>query len=857
MYGILLTLLAPASFRNEYGTEMKAVAAKRLREASWLAAPWVWLDVIADLVLASIASHWDLFLQDVHYALRSASKAKSFTLVVIGVAALGVAAATSVFTVANHVLLNPLPYSEPDRLVKLWENHTSRGYPKVDVSPANFHDWQQMSTSFEAIAAFSDRPVNMTGSGEPERVVGAAITHELFPILRISPIFGRSFTAADDKEGAPKTVMISYSLWQDRFGGDPAIAGKSLDLDGEPATIIGVMPSDFFFPRREVRIWTTLRFGPQDFQDRENLMLRVAGRLKRGVTLEQAQAELQVIGSRLAAQYPKTNRNISVTSVRMQDEFPARSRTIVTILGTAAGFLLLIACSNLANLILARSAARRKEIEVRAALGAGRERLIRQLLTESALLASIGGILGIGLAYLAIPSLSLLVPSTMPVSAVPRIDWHVLLFALGVTVVTGIAFGTLPALRSSASALSIRSGTSTPKDRVRRVLVVVQVAASIALVLCTGLLIRALNKLQNVNPGFAVDQMLAFRTALPFPKYMQTAKRQNYYDSVLNNIRTLPGVRAASVTSFRPMGDFRGGIWPVRLPGEVRDYHICSRFLAPGYFDTMRIPILRGRDFLPSDGPQSQLVAIVSESFVKEHWAGETAVGRSFENRIDNRTYTVIGVAGDVKFRGIEGSSEPQVYLAASQMQDRWFVWFTPKDFVVSTAPTVDPITLMPAIRRIVAQADPLQPISDVQTFQDLIDAETAARRVQLWVIAAFAIAAFVLAGVGIHGLLSFAVAQRTQEIGLRRALGAGTGSIASLVLNEALLLGVVGSVVGLLAAYGLARSMEALLAGVPPTDLATIGASIGAAILMTLLGTMLPTIRAMRVDPAIALRTE
>ena len=852
LYGALL-LLCPASFRKEYGGEMEAVFRRRMLDASRPARIWLWMEAIGDVMAAGAGAHWDLLRQDLKYAVRAAAKAPAFTVVVIAVAALGVAAATSVFSIADHVLLRALPFYEPDRLVKLWQDVS--GYARMDVSPANYRDWKATSRSFESMASFRGLSVNLSGLGEPERVVGASVNYEMFPILGVTAAAGRTFTEQEDRAGAAGTVVLSYGFWQRRFGGDPNVIGQRVQLDEEPFTVIGVMPANFHFPRREVQMWTAMRFAEDDFADRGNFYLGVIARLKPGVSVDEAKAEMRVVAASLERQYPVENQKSGVTVFRMRDELSPRSRTILAVLASAAFFVLLIACANLANLLLARSAARRKEIEVRTALGAGRDRLIRQLLTESLLLAGIGGSLGIVVASAGIPLLSQLVPSSLPISDTASMDWRVLWFAVAVTALTGIAFGAAPALRSTGPNLGLRSSSGARRERLRRTLVVAQVAASLALVISTGLLARALIRLENTDPGFATENMLAFRTSLPMPKYLATATRERFYSTVLDELRVMPGVRSTAVTSFRPMGDFRGGIWKVVIPGEVRETHASARFVTPGYFSTMRIPLLRGRDIEPRDKPEAQRVAVVSESFVEEHWPGENGLGRTFGIPFGELKFTIVGVVADVRFRGLESKSEPQMYFAHAQTPDSAFVWFAPKDFVVATSGNA--LALLPAIRRIVAKADVLQPVSDVQTLTALVEDETATRRTQLWVIAAFSVAAFLLAGIGIHGLLSFAVSQRTQEIGLRRALGAQTVHIASIVFGEALLLAIAGAAIGVGAAYLLGRSMEALLVGVAPADTPTLTASLVLALVMTLCGAVIPAVRAMRVDPAAAIRVD
>jgi predicted permease len=426
----------------------------------------------------------------------------------------------------------------------------------------------------------------------------------------------------------------------------------------------------------------------------------------------------------------------------------------------------------------------------------------------------------------------------------------VLLFAVTVTALTGGAFGVIPAIRTTAGGLSLRGSAGGRQEKLRRGLVVAQIAASLALVVSTGLLVRALTSLQSINPGFAAGNTLAFRTSLPMPKYGETAVRERYYTAVLNEVRALPGVRSAAVISFRPMGDFRGGIWSVVVPGSnKRDAHAGARFVTPDYFATMKIPMLHGRDIEPSDRLETARVAVVSESFVKEHWPGETGIGRTFGIRLLNLKFTVVGVVANVRFRGLEFQSEPQMYFASAQMPNNAFSWFAPKDFMI--AGVGDPSALLPSIRRIVAKAESVQPISDVQTLTELVEDETASRRTQLWVIGAFATAAFLLASVGIHGLLSFAVSQRGAEIGLRRAMGAQASDVAWMVFSEALLLALAGATIGLAAAYTLGRSMQTLLAGVAAADLQTMAGALGVAIVMTVCGTLLPAVRAVRLDPA------
>ena len=848
-----LLWFCPASFREEYSREMEAVHRKRLRQATGPGKILVWLDAIGDITVTGLTTHWDLLMKDIRFAIRTAWRAPGFSIAAIAVAALGIAAATAVFSVADHVLVRPFPYADPERMVTLWEDQSAFGFSRNFVSPPDYRDWKEASTSFSSLAAFRGLSVNLSGSGEPERLEGTAANANMFSLLGVTPLIGRTMTEEEDRPGAPGTVVLSYGFWQRRFAGDAAALGKSLLLDGKPHTIIGVMPANFYFPTREKQIWTALRLQNEEYSDRRNYFLAVVGRLRDGVTLAQAQQEMRSIGARLAAQYPADLAKISVSVISLRDDVSRPTRLLLSILMAAALFVLLIAITNLANLFLARSASRQTEIAVRLALGAGRGRLVRQLLTESVLLASVGGLIGTGLSVLGVPLLSRLVPTGLPIAATPAADWRLLAFALLATTLTAVAFGMIPALRATRGSLATRSATGLRRDSVRRLLVVAQVAASIALISSTGLLLQALLKLQQVDPGFKTANAFAFQTSLPMPKYEQTAVRERYYRQVLAEVRALPGVRAASVTSFRPMGDFRGGMWKPIVNGQDSKVHAAARFVTPGYFASMGISLVRGRDVMDSDHTRTQPVAVVSESFVQKNWPGEDGLGKTFGIRFNEQIFTVVGVAKDVRFRGIDRPSEPQMYFAHAQMLDGMFSWFAPKDFIVSAA--VDPLTLMPAIRRIIAQADPLQPISDVQSLTALVEEETAVRRTQIWVIGLFAAVAIGLAAVGIHGLLSFSVAQRVQEIGLRRALGAQGNQIAKLVFGEGLLLALAGSVVGIAAALALGKSMESFLFGVSPADPGAMLIAAGLAAAMTLAGSLLPTIRAVLIDPASALQ--
>jgi putative ABC transport system permease protein len=849
----------PAWFRDEYGEQLCAVFAERRRKASGpFAALAVWLDTLIELPFNALQVHWDILRQDLRYTARTLGRAAGFTLTAILVMALGIGATTAAFSVTDHVLLRPLPFADPERLVRVWESPP--GYSQMEASPPNFRGWKQMSTSFEAMGTYSPGAANLVSEGEPQRIELAPVTSELFSVLGVQPALGRYFNADDDRDGAPGVIVLSYGLWLNRFGGDPAVLGKKVLLDGSPSEVVGVMPREFHFPSRRVLLWVPLRMGPNDWADRNNNFLNVVARLKPGVTLEQARAEMRGIAQQLERAYPVENAKNSAAVGLLQNDISGQARLLLLALFGASLCVLLIACTNLANLLLARALARRKELAVRAALGAGRERLTRQLLTESLTLAALGGTLGVLVATAAVPLLARLVPSNLPIAQAPTLDLRVLAFAALLTVLTGIAFGVVPALRACRDAgadglrESARSGGGR-KERLRSALVIAEVTASVVLLVSAGLLLRALSRVQEVDPGFRTEGVLTLRTALPIPKYAPVAARERFYTRVLSEVRALPGVTQAAYISYLPMV-MRGGIWPISLDGQPVNREGSNtaslRYLTPGFFAVMGVPVRRGRDVSESDTQQAPFVAVVSESFVRRYWPGQDPIGRTFTFAFKERT--VVGVVGDIRVRGLERNSEPQVYLPYQQVDDGWIIGYVPKDLAIRAT---NPETLIPAVRRIIREADPEQPVSDVQLLADVVDAETAPRQAQLRVIGAFAAIAFLLAGIGIHGLLSYAVSQRTREIGVRIALGAQPGDILRLVLRDGFVLSSLGVVFGVALAYAAGRGIEALLFGVRPNDPATYAAAVSLALVMTVAGSLVPALRAVRVDPTIAIRAE
>ena len=862
LYGFLLRVY-PASFRAEYGDEMRAIWARRRRDASGVSVTLLWIAALFEVLSNAAAIHWDILRQDLRYAVRTLASSPGFALTAILVLALGVGANTAAFSVTDFVLIRPLPFPDPGRLVNLWEKLP--GYSRMELSPANYLDWRQMSQSFDAMGAYWNIAVNLVGQGDPEHLEAAGVTADLFSALGAQPMMGHGFTPAEDREGAPGTVLLSYQLWQGLFGGDPEVVGKGVRLDDEPFEIIGVMPRDFHFPSRDTLLWMPMRFHEHDpdFRDRTNNYLSVVARLKPGIPVARARAEMVTIASRLEKQYPDENKQTSADVIPLRDELSQQSRLLLLALSGAALCVLLIACANLANLLMARGLARQKELAVRAAIGAGRERLVRQLITESLVLALLGGALGVLVAAAAVPLLARLVPTSLPIAQTPSVDLRVLLFAAAASILTGLGFGVFPALRACRSSdfSALREGARAGggrKERLRSALVMAEVMASMVLLVSAGLLIKALWRIQGIDPGFRASGVLTLKTALPMPKYEKTAARAEFYTRVISAATALPGVSGAAYISFLPM-TMTGGVWAVNVAGQPEEAgrngaHTASlRYVTPGFFATMGIPLDRGRDVSDSDTLDSTWVAVVSESFVRRYWPHQDPLGRHFKMAFSDRT--VVGIAADIHVRGLDRASEPQVYIPYRQAKDGWLIGYAPKDLVIHSSAA--PSALLPAVRQIVHSADPEQPISNVRTMADIVDDQTASRVAQVRVLGAFAVIAFLLAGIGIHGLLAFAVSRRTQEIGVRIALGARPGGIVGMIVRQGAWLAVAGTVPGMVLAYAAGRAIQGILAGVEPGDGITFACAIGLCLVMTILGSLLPAMRAVRIDPMQAIRSE
>ncbi len=857
----LLLHLLPATLREAHGAEMTAMLRRDLAAAHGTGVAGVAIAAVADLLSTAVVAHVDATALDLRDVWRSARRAPGFAASVVVVTALGVGAATAAFSIADHVLMRPLPFAAPDALVKVWQDQTSRGYSRMELSPGNFEDWRAQSSSFDSMSAYAAASVNAMTPGGPVRLDAVQVSATLFQTLGVSAATGRALVAADGAASATPPVVLSDHVWRSLFAAAPEVAGTTITLNGTAHVVVGVMPPWFEFPTRDVDVWLPLRFTPEDLADRANVYLRVVARLRPDVTIAQARADLNVVAAGLARAFPEANDKTGATVVALRDEVTRQSRTMLLALVGASVAVLLIACANLASLFLARSVARQRELGVRLAMGARPRRLARQLLTESLALSAAGGAVGALLAIVAVPVAAALVPTTLPIAEVPSADLRMLGLATLATLATGLGFGLVPAWRigRTASGGDLRHGArvfgTRGTERLRGLFVVSEVAAAIVLLVTVGLFLKALWQVQAIDPGFDPRGVVTARTTLPLPKYEAVTARAQFYGQVLDEVRATPGVESAAYTSFLPMV-MGGGIWPVLLPGTTvpEDARAASvRFVTPGYFATMRVPLVRGRDVEDTDRQDTQYVAVVSRSFADLYWPGQDPLGRHFSTALQERV--VVGVVGDVRVRGLERESEPQVYLPAPQVPDGGLGFYIPKDLVVRASTPL--ASIVPVVRAAVARADPEQPLSDVQVMTDIVERQMASRTTQVSVLVAFAGVALLLALVGIHSLLAYVVAARTQEIGVRMALGATRGQVLALVARRAALLAACGAGAGLVVAYAASRSVQALLAGISAADLATYASAVAAAGVITLLGSVLPAWRAMRVDPVAAMRTE
>jgi len=800
------------------------------------------------------------FVQDLRYAARLLRRSPGFSGAAVAIVALGIGATAATFTLLDHVLLRPLPFARPDRLVLLHETRLAQGVARTPTSLPNFLDWKAAASSFDAMGAYIGIlfPVNFSGRGEPRRLDSAQMSGDVFEVLGVAPLAGRPLTPADDRPGAPDVVLVSERLANAVFGGAAAAVGQTLSLDNQPATVVGVMPRRFAFPARDADVWRPLKLTPPMLAARANHFLYVVGRLRPGTSIAHARADMAVIGEQLQRSYPKENTGTAIAVADLRDLLSPQARGLVVAIFVSSLCLLLIACTNLANLLVARAVVRRHELAIRMALGADKPRVVRQLLTEHALLVVVGGTLGLGAATISVPLLARLVPSTLPIGTPLAVDWRAVAFSAALVVMTTLIFGLTPAMRSwrTADVQALRA-RATPGGAQwgRSALVLAEVAGSVVLLVAAALLVKSLWRVQAIDPGFRADGVLSLRTALPMPKYARPESRQAFYQRVLDGARAMPGVTAAAYTSYQPM-EFASGRMPVTSPGFADDPltapEAVIHFITPRFFETLGVPLRSGRDVTDRDEGQAAFVAIVSERLAQRLWPGRDPIGqRIFVARAER---TVVGVAADIAVRRLEDASDPQVYFPAAQLGPL-SPFYAPKDLLVRASGDLDALGL--SLERLVHAVDPNQAVTEVRPMTAIVAAQTAPRRDQATILTVFAALAFALAMVGLHGVLSYAVASRTQEIGVRVALGAERSAILALFLRQGLVLGALGVAIAVPLAYATAQAMGALLFGVQPGDPVSYGMSVLAALGMTLVSSAHPAMRAARIDPATTIRNE
>lgn len=809
-------------------------------------------------------------IQDIRYGIRGLWHNPGFAIIAVISLALGIGANTAIFSLINTVLLRPLPYQEPDRLVMVWEDASFAGFPQNTPAPANYADWKAQNQTFEDMAALAQRSFNLTGDGDPERLDAYAVTANFFPILGVKPALGRSFLPEEDKPDANKVVMLSYRLWQQRYGGERNILGRELLLNGEKHMVVGVAPAGFQFMESEIGLWVPIRFTQQELANRGGHYLWVVGRMKPGVALEQANADIKTVMSRIARDNPGNAARIGAYVMSLRDQLAGGSRRPLIVLLVAVGFVLLIACANIANLLLSRSVNRGREIAVRSALGAGRWRIVRQLLTEGVLLSFAGGVVGLLFAAWSFSLLQQLIPDGLALSSSLNIDLRVLGFTLLITLGAGLIFGLAPALQASKVDLNealkqsgARTGSSGGANRLRNALVVIEVAMSLVLLVGAGLLIQTLFKMLNQYSGLRPENVLLMRTNLPRNKYGDPPKRSAFYDQTLERVKSLPGAVSVGYTMSVPL-DWKGGTSGFWIEGRTVEqavsqglsYDANHRQVSAAYLQTMGIPLRRGRYFGESDNEKSMPAAIINETMARQYWQGEDAVGKRFKLGDPDSPVpwiTIVGVVADVRQMGMDAPVKAEMYLPYRQMTTHSF--FAPRDLVIRTS--VDPMSVVASARREIHAVDPDQPVSNIRTMEGLLDEEIGQRRLGMTLVAIFAGLALLLASLGIYGVLSYFVVQHTREIGVRLALGAQRRNVLGLVMKKGMTLALIGVAIGLATAFALTRLMSSLLYEVKPADPLTFIAVAAMLTVVALLACYIPARRAMKVDPMVALRCE
>ena len=807
----------------------------------------------------------DRLRQDIRYALKMLLSHRSFSAIALLTLALGIGANTAIFSVVNAVLLRGLPFKQADQLLWIWSVRTDRD--KAFFSIPDFIDYRDRNQSLEQICAMAYWGANLTGIGEPERLQGVRMSAHAFEMLGAQASLGRALIPEDDNPASQRVVVLTYNLWQRRFGADPGLIGKTLALNGDSHTVVGVLPAGFVFPWLDSEIVVPIKMDVDPRRtDRDTNFLRAFARLKPGVTREQAQADLASIAGQLQQEYPEANaKKIAPRALALRDEIVGDYRKALLLLLCAVGLVLLIACSNIANLLLARASARQKEMAIRRALGATGTRLLRQLLTESMILACIGGALGLMLAAWGVDLLLALSPANLPRAHEAGIDGRVLGFTAGLTVLVGMIFGLAPAFEASRADINRElkaggrgAGHSRRRNRVRGALVISEVALAVVLVVGAGLFVKSFARLQRVSPGFDTENLLLARLSLPPARYSNIGSVLTFYEQVSSRIKNLPGVESVGAANVLPLSglvvrtDFAiAG----RAPLSSSDAPAAqNRWVSPGYFRTMSIPLLEGRDFTEQDNSGGQGVTVIDETLARRYFPHVEAIGSHL--KFFERDFEIVGVVGAVKHNGLDDEPTPTLYAPLAQVPSSNLA-FLAGNMSLAIRTGVEPLAIQPAVRREMRMVDGDVPATSVKTMNQFLSSSVAARRFNLLLLAVFAAAALLLATTGMYGVISYSVTQRTHEIGVRLALGAAPRDVLRLVVAEGMRLALAGVGVGLIGALVLTRFMTSLLYDVSANDPATFVTVTGVLVGVALGACFVPARRATKVDPMVGLRYE
>ncbi len=815
--------------------------------------------------------------QDVRYGLRLLAKNPGFSALVIFTLALGIGANTAIFSVVNAVLLRPLPFEEPDRLVQIWHTPPQASFPGITtfaVSPANFLDWRARSQAFEGMSAYGFGQYTLTGTGHPEAVRMVAVTSGFFSILRAQPLLGRAFLAEEDSPGRDHEVVLSYNLWRSRFGADRDIVGKNIALNEHAFTVIGVMGPNFEFPistdpTYSPQMWKPLGWTDQDRAIRDNHNYAVVARLKTGVTLQQARAELDSVSNQLAQQYPGDDKGWGATAIRLREDLVGDVRPALLILLGAVALVLLIACANVANLLLAKAMSRRKEIAIRVAMGASRPRLLQQGISETVLMALAGGALGLVFAHYGVILIVRFLAQRLPRSTEIGLDAWVFTFALGVSLLSGIAVGLVSALRFAKNDVSEslkqglgRTSSDSGGTRTRNILVVSEVALSLMLLIGAGLLIRSLSVLRHVNPGFDPSRLLTLEVAIPSTKFSEPMQQVRYFDRVLDQVRGLPGVQSAGLIDSLPLSG--GSHQPVSVEGRpvvpmADQPEVDVRLISPGYISAMHIALLSGRDIDPSDVQGQPGAVLISQSFAKLFWPNENPIGKHLTLYFfRDLPRVVVGVVADVKLDALnETRPTPALYTPLAQVAPTTGGTWRSFGMNLAVRTNADPLNVVSMVTNSIREVDAEVPLLNLQTMEDSVSASLSPQRFTMLLLVAFAGTALLLAAAGIYGVMAYMVTRRTREIGVRMALGAAAGDVLRLVIGQGMWTTAIGVAIGIGGAIALTRTMQSLLFGVSTTDPMTLAGVVLLLAAVSVFACWIPARRATKVDPLVALRYE